>query len=280
MKKVLCVFISLALLLALFMFVACHDWNAATFDFDKKLKDCDTNVKTKTVADGANIRVVADVFQVAFKQCDVSEINIDYINLPTFSIKVTEEENTLSIDIKSLQDISNVNIKPLCLLVRVPMSWDNCTYDADISVGYCAFMEVTAPEVEANINTGEFTMSKCNIGDLEVTGNTCSVSADGKFDVVCLKTNIGSVNCSATIEQKAEFTVQTGSVNFTLNCPDISAETDTGSINGKVKGDKSLYTVSSSTSTGSNNLTSQSGDGNHFLNVKTDTGSIKVTFDK
>lgn len=280
MKQKAVIVALIAALLSVCLFAGCGDWTVTSVDLDKKLSECDTNKKSQTVTDGARVTVVADVYQVVIEQCDVEEINVDYVDLATFTITVEEVDNEFKVNVHSLEDVSKVNIKPLYLFVRVPTAWNTCTYNVQVSVGKCGFVDVTSPLVTAEITSGSISLTKAKVARLDVSVKAGSILFDGDFDSVSANVNVGSVKCSATVSQSITMIADTGSVDFTLDCPDITAESNTGSVRGKVKGDKSLYTISSSVNTGSSNLAPQTGDGNHFLNVKTQTGSIKVSFEK
>jgi len=193
----------------------------------------------------------------------------------------------------------------------------NCTVDVKIgSIDFNGIDNDIIKDLYCNVQTGANKISDCSFNSVSlrsdtgaikvvnssvkdvhlytatgavevssVTGNSLNVASDtgaltvkdSVFFKTDMSTDTGAIKfCSQTNE--LNMTANTGPIYFETAAERIFAETDTGSVSGKVKGLITDYNIIVKQDTGHKNIDNQTVDSNRILSVTVDTGRITVNF--
>lgn len=134
--------------------------------------------------------------------------------------------------------------------------------------------------LDVEVDSGSITTHDLIATNVSLETNTGSITLNGSADTIIAKTNTGSIKADMLMVDDLQLATKTGSIKFTVdNALKINLESNTGSINGTIKVNKSWYTIKVNHSTGSCNISNQTGtDVDRQLTVKSGTGSIKIKF--
>lgn len=287
MKKIVVIFVVLMVALVLAL-GGCNVQQGA----QAALERCDKNVVLQAAND-AELKISADVYEVFVVLGKTDSFSIDYVSHPSveFSAQVVDGDVVVTETKNGLLDAVN-----LAIVVTVPQNWRG---DADITLVTGAFSanDMAFDDLDISARTGSVTVKNCTAQEVEIHVNTGSVKVDAvakslfvEADTAQIKVNgtyenavhaqtaTGSVNVDCTSKQLYA-TTTSGSVKFATNAQLIAINVGTGSITGTVCGNKEDYTIRIIKNTGSCNLQEQQGKG-CLLSVNSDTGSIKINFEK
>ena len=108
--------------------------------------------------------------------------------------------------------------------------------------------------------------------------NTGDAKLVGKTEIALIRTDTGSIDANV-VAKTLNFSTYTGAINFeAINCKNIYVESDTGSIRGKIHGDKAQYSILVDVELGSCNVKDQIGTSDKVLEISNDTGSANIEF--
>lgn len=115
-------------------------------------------------------------------------------------------------------------------------------------------------------------------GILAITTSGSIYSEDSSFDKIDFEASSGSITLVSDSASSVKVKTTSGTISLDkLEADSISLEASSGSIKGTIDGEESDYSIISTTSSGSSNLKDKR-EGSKTLDVKTTSGSIKLSF--
>lgn len=256
------------------------------------LDRCDKNVVLQAAND-AELKISADVYEVYVVRGQTDSFLIDYVSHPGVEVSAQVENGDVVVCETKNGLFDAVN---LAIVATVPQNWRG---DAEVRFVTGAFSanNVAFDDLDVSGQTGRVSVKDCTAQNIKIDVETCSVIVDATAKSLFMKVNTGEIDVEGSYENTVQaetttgsvkldctsnelfVTSTTGSVNFATDAQSIKIVVDTGSIRGTVYGKKEDYAISVTTNTGSCNLQEQQGNG-RLLSVKSNTGSIKINFEK
>ncbi len=286
MKKIVAICAILAMLF--FALGACNLQQGA----QSALERCDQSVVLQAASD-AKLKIFADVYEVYVIRGQTDSFLIDYVSHPSVEVsaQVVDDDVVVTETKNGLFDAVS-----LAIVVTVPQNWQG---DADITIVTGAFSvkDLSFDNLDVSVQTGSVAVKNCTANEIDIHLKTGSVDVDATAKSLFVEANTGKINVKGNYEtfvyaetttgsvkvdctsKKVYVVTTTGSVNFATDAQLIAIEVKTGSVKGTVRGNQADYAISIIKNTGSCNLQEKDGNG-RWLSVKSDTGSIKINFEK
>ena len=296
MKKLLAFVLMVILCVSMLAFTSCDA--TSVFTAEEMLPFCDDTILTDTLTGVNAIELSADLYAVAFHNIPGDKVTIDYTTNEKTTITATVVDNKLVITqtCKPLTiHIGSMGTK-LCLVVGIPESWTGYSIDADVDVGALGIEDSKASSIHVELDTGACKIVAQNATNVSIESNTGAVLFQGKTHTLNVDVNTGATKLEGTANtvivdtdtgaiavnmdaQHIDLSTDTGAINFeVINCKNIYVESDTGSIRGKIHGDKAQYSILVDVELGSCNVKDQIGTSDKVLEISNDTGSANIEF--
>lgn len=192
-------------------------------------------------------------------------ITIDYPAIKNFNTDITVENGTLK--------FSGPNKMHW---YSFPLGWGN------IPETVIKLPQSTAFNLDLQVNAGVVDIAAGNYGTVKTQLNAGTVTIGDSATCVSFKCTVNAgtatfenIKCSGLFDCN----VNAGSITIkNLTCNNISTVVNAGSLNLKVNGNKSEYTITVDKSAGSCNVEEQTGSTDKKLTVDVSAGSVNVTF--
>ena len=297
MKKLL-VFVLIATLCLLPMVFSACSIDTSVMSAEEMLPHCDDTILTDPLTGVNAIELSADLYAVAFHNIPGDKVTIDYTTNEKTTVTATVVDNKLVITqtCKPLTiHIGGIGTK-LCLVVGIPESWTGYSIDADVDVGALSIEDSMAGTIKIELDTGACKVVTQNATNVSIESNTGAVLFQGTTHTLNVDVNTGATKLEGTANtvivdtdtgaiavnmdvQHIDLSTDTGAINFEVtNNQTIHAESDTGSIRGKIHGDKAQYSILVDVELGSCNVKDQIGTSDKVLEINVDTGSANIEF--
>lgn len=193
------------------------------------------------------------------------KIVVEYPEIENYSTTIKEENGTLTFSGPRKQHWYNFSFgwnKIPKTIIKLPQN-TAFNLDFEVNAGTVTVAEGAYGTVKIQLNAGTVKVN----GIAECTSFTGTVNAGSA--------NVKNVNC----EGKFRCEVNAGSINIDgLTCDDIDTEVNAGSLNLKINGNKTDYTIFVDKSAGSCSVEEQTGTGGKTLAIDVSAGSANVTF--
>ena len=282
MKKLLAFVLMAILCVSMLAFTSCDA--TPVFTAEEMLPLCNKSAEISyfpgTHYEHHTIEIKTDVYTVAFHNIDGNVVTIDYVHHSRVDVTAHCSPGLGNCKLTIKEDLKGtvMTSHSLYMVIGIPKSWSSFDIVADIDIGSLIIEDSQVRNLQANIKTGVAYIDVQNATKVSVRVNTGDAKLVGKTESALIRTDTGSIDANVGAKT-LRFSTDTGAIDFeVINGKNIYVESDTGSIRGKIHGDKAQYSILVDVELGSCNVKDQIGTSDKVLEINADTGSANIEF--